>query len=107
MAVKFDFKSLGEPFEANWPVRPSVPLDGGEVEVREFMARFRLLGASDFEDINKTDKDGWETHRRFLVGLVGEELTPELKEQLINTQYVREALMAAYRQFASGIAVKN
>ncbi|MFD3263330.1 hypothetical protein [Phenylobacterium ferrooxidans] len=115
MAVKFDFKRLGQPFEADWPVRVNVPQDGGGVQAEDFTARFRLLTKDDFEAITqgeapgllKGDPDGYNTWRMCLVGLKDEHLTAELKEGLLSAPYVRQAIIAAYQQFSQGIAVKN
>lgn len=117
MAVKFDFKRLGQRFEADWPVSVNVPQDGGETEAQEFTARFALLTKEDFElipnkdgDVSgllKGDPDGHNTWRRCLVGVKGEELTPELVEGLLAAPYVRSAIVTAYQQFSQGIAVKN
>ena len=32
MSLKFDFKTLEQPFEADWPVLVPVPQDGGGVQ---------------------------------------------------------------------------
>lgn len=115
MAVKFDFKTLGQPFEADWPVRVNVPQDGGGVQVEEFTARFRILTKEDFEVIAqgaaprliKGDPDGYNTWRMCLVGLKDEELTSELMEAMMAAPYARQAIITAYQQFSQGIAVKN
>ncbi len=110
MAAKFNFKSLGEPFEADWPVSVPVPQDGGEVETQTFTARFRLLSKEDLEDAVANAKDAFEIQRRVWVGFGKDEtmtLTQELFDQGMATPYFRVALMEAYQRFSQGIASKN
>lgn len=110
MAVKFDFGRLDQPFEADWPVTVSVPQDGGLVAEETFIARFRLFRSGAATDIVQTDPDGRELWRRFWVGFgAGEEteFTPELFAAMVDTPYVRSALLKAYQGFANGIAAKN
>lgn len=110
MAVKFDFASLDNPFEADWPVRVPVPMDDGKVEEQVFSARFRLLRGPEQEAAVKEDKDGNELLRRFFVGFgktEARQLTPELFLQMVTTPYVRNALLGAWTKFCAGIPEKN
>lgn len=110
MGEKFNFKRLGEPFEADWPVVVSVPQDGGTTINEEFTARFRLIPDTEMPAIIAADKDGKEVYRRCWVGFgkeTNQEFTPEIFDQVLSVAYTRDALMAAYRKFAGGIAVKN
>lgn len=110
MNPKFNFKRLGETFEADWPVVVSVPQDGGTVTKEEFMARFRLITDADLAEITKDDKDGKALYRAFWVGFgkgTDEEFTPELMEHVLSANYARGALFTAYQLFAQGIAAKN
>ncbi len=113
MGPQFNFKSLGEPFEADWPVAVSVPQDGGTAEKQEFTARFRLVRQEELTEIlAEAGKDELDVYRKFFVGFgkptsEAEELTDEVFNQLVTTPFTREALLAAYRKFAQGIAVKN
>lgn len=109
MTAKFDFGSLEQPFEANWPVRVPVPQDGGTVEAQEFIARFRLLTA-DEEEAAKQSEDPDAFHKAFWVGLGGEdkdEFTPELVARMLARPYIRRALMTAYFECVSGSPAKN
>lgn len=111
MAVKFDFKGLGEVFEANWPVSISVPLDGGEVEVQTFTARFRLLDQATAEALmTNEDPDGYITS--FFVDLPAEDLPDGMtfeavRSLMLHRPYIRIGLIHAYSGFQAGIAVKN
>lgn len=110
MTVKFDFKSLGQPFEADWPVTVNVPKDGGGVDAQEFMARFRQIGDEELKEIREGDKDGLEVYRRFFVGLgpdAGAEWSHTLRDQMLATPHVRLALFKAFQGFNNGVAVKN
>lgn len=109
MTAKFDFGSLGRPFEANWPVRVPVPQDGGVVETQEFLARFRLLSEEEMEAV-KASEDPDAFQMAFWIGLAGEdkdEFTPELVKAALGRIYVRQALLKAYYDFAAGIPAKN
>ncbi|MFN3513461.1 MAG: hypothetical protein ACK41C_10470 [Phenylobacterium sp.] len=110
MAVKFNFQSLDQAVEADWPVSVNVPTDGGKVEVQTFTARFKLLQQAEIEAAIAEAKDAYELARRFFVGFgKGEEttLTEDLFVKMMGTPYVREAIQAAYRNFTHGVAVKN
>lgn len=109
MTAKFDFGSLEQPFEANWPVRVPVPQDGGTVEVQEFIARFRLL-TKEQEEAAKQSEDPDAFFKAFWVGLGGEdkdEFTPALIDRMLSRVYVRRALMRTYIDFCAGEPAKN
>lgn len=135
MAQKFNFKRLDEPFEADWPVKVSVPQDGGKTIIEQFAARFRidrgeatavpeeLPSAPEAEEvvegeekleafrrqIRETSIREW---RRWFVGFGAPtkddtDLTDEVLWNMITTPYVRVAIQAAYKDFAEGVAAKN
>jgi hypothetical protein len=109
MTAKFDFGSLGQPFEATWPVRVPVPQDGGTVVTQEFLARFRLL-SSEQEAEAKASEDPDAFHRAFWIGLAGEDaaaFSPELAASMLARPYIRRALLNAYFEFVSGTPAKN
>jgi len=110
MSTKFDFKTLGQPFEADWPVKVPVPQDGGTVQEQTFMARFVLLSGEDIKKVMEVAEDDTAYIRRFFIGLAkseGAELTDELLGQMLNTPFVRKAIFDAWQGFQRGIAAKN
>lgn len=113
MSAKFDFKTLETGFEADWPVKVSLPVDGGGVEVQTFMARFRSPTPADtkaadaIEDIAQRLKF---TLQSCLVGLAKSEdqtLTPDLFEAMWASTPVMKALVAAFGEFRTGSPAKN
>lgn len=127
MGAKFDFKTLGQPLEADWPVHVKVPVDGGKVEVRTFMARFREL-TDEEKDKEKAASEAAEAAlkadpsakperidpkdrlRRTFIGLgAGEDetLTDDLKEALLKEDRVYIALLTAWANFLNGVVEKN
>ncbi len=113
MSAKFDFKTLETGFAADWPVRVKVPQDGGKIEIQTFEARFVTKTKDEFAALiaEATEKDDENLLlRTVFVGLGKsemEEFTTELRDLMIGTQSVREALTAAYREFSGGIEAKN
>jgi hypothetical protein len=113
MAVKFNFKGLDEPFEADWPVSVQVPQDGGSVEEQTFMARLRLLSEEDLDLVRRGGPDGNDPNaftKAFWVGFGASEqeaFTPELRDLMLGRPYVRLALHQAYGAFSQGIVTKN
>ena len=109
MKAKFDFASLDQPFEADWPVTVNVPQDGGTVIEQTFMARFRLLDQKALDAITAdADKDAFLA--AFWIGFgPGEDtaFTPEIFSGCMQRQYVRAALVNAYYGFAAGAPAKN
>lgn len=111
MALKFDFKGLGEVFEADWPVTVPVPQDGGSVEDQIFTARFRLLDQETANGLmNGEDADAWINS--FFVGLPGEQIPEgstfeDVRKLMLARPYIRIALIKANSQFQAGISVKN
>lgn len=109
MKAKFDFASLDQPFEADWPVTVNVPQDGGTVIAQEFMARFRLLDQAALDAV-KASADGDAFPRAFWIGFgSGEDtvFTPELFHAVMQRQYTRAGLVAAYYEFVTGSPAKN
>lgn len=127
MGAKFDFKTLGQPLEADWPVHVKTPVDGGEVETRTFMARFRELTPEEraeekalseaAEAALKADAfakperiDPKDRMRKVFIGLgkgEDEKWSDELREELIGTQRVYIALLNAWAAFVTGVVEKN
>lgn len=113
MSAKFDFKTLETGFEADWPVKVNRPKDGGQVEVREFDARFRsptpaiTAEAEAIEDIGARLKF---TLKSCMIGLGKSEteaLTPELFEALWADTAAMRALVVAFGEFRTGSPAKN
>lgn len=126
MSAKFDFKSLDTGYEADWPVSVPVPIDGGTVEMRDFMARFRTLTKAEIEALEQAEKDrdadgegakalAWlETFKATIrLGFVGfgkgenETLTPELFDKLWGHPPTQGALIKAWRTFVQVSPAKN
>lgn len=111
MTAQFDFSALTRPFEADWPVSVNVPQDGGEVKAVTFMARFRLIKDKELKAV--IEAEGFtlqDLPRAFFVGFgkgVTQEFSPELREEMIATPWVRLGLQDAYQKFSQGIAAKN
>lgn len=108
MSVKFDFKTLGQPFERDWPVKVMVPQDGGGFEEQTFLARFRLLEPADFEESAAAKEDEEGLMRRFFVGLGdGVPLTDEMLGKMRAAPYVARAIFKAWNEFQTGAPAKN
>lgn len=109
MSVKFNFNTLDKGFQCAWPVLVPVPQDGGKVETQEFTAIFRSLTPAEDEAAKNasTDETPWAWLDARFVGLVDAELTPELRDQLMRTPYVRNAIINALSNFNQGIPAKN
>lgn len=108
--TKFDFGSVGRPFEADWPVKVSVPQDGGGVSEETFTARFRLLDDAEMATVEAHKEPAKELIRKALVGFgkdAGAEFSPELLEQMLARGFVRIAFNRAYGEFSMGVAAKN
>ncbi|HVY34998.1 MAG TPA: hypothetical protein VG960_11330 [Caulobacteraceae bacterium] len=110
MATKFKFESLGQPFEADWPVLVPTPVDGGKTVDEEFMVRWRRLPADQAQVIEAGPDGAREVIRQSLVKVYDDEkdvMTPELVEQLLGETRVRLAFFRSLNSFAMGAAVKN
>lgn len=114
MGAKFDFKSLGEPLEVDWPVVVQTPKDGGGFEPQTFSARFRILGKKEAEavvdQVREGPPDPFAWINSFWVGLGRDEaetLTAAMREEMLSRAYIREAILAAYRDCARGAPTKN
>ena len=108
--AKFDFTRLGKPFEADWPVVVPVPQNGGTTRDETFSARFRLLEGEEAQTAAKAADQARETLRRAFVGFgAGEaqEWSETVRDQLIETDFVRVGLARAYGAFSIGAAAKN
>lgn len=108
--MKFDFEALDHQIEADWPVKVSVPQDGGKVKVQEFSIRFRLLPDEELESLGNGVEAAKASLRLVIVGFgKGQdgELTEPLLEKMLSRAYVRSGLNTAYGEFALGIAPKN
>lgn len=129
MALQFDFKTLGQPFEVLWPVTVKEPMNGGEVRESEFTARFRVLSEEEIEaeataaeetrkeaiaraqgvKASEVPADPFARIRIFFVGLAPEhgELDEALFANLMARPFVRVAVFNAYHLCINGVAVKN
>lgn len=108
--MKFNFESLDSEIEFDWPVRVSVPLDGGKVQEQTFSIRFRLASDEALEALGSGVEGAKASLRHVIVGFGKAEeaqLTEELLEKMLDRAYVRSALNTAYGEFALGIAAKN
>lgn len=109
MSRKFNYKRLGEAFEADWPVEVSVPQDGGKASVETFMARFRMINQERMKEIVE-DPDPNAMLRAAFVGFgKGEEedFSEEIFAAMVGDPPTRAGLLSAYTKFSQGIAVKN
>lgn len=107
MTLKFDFKSLGQPFEADWPVTVQVPQDGGTVQEQTFDVRFRTLTKAELAQVETAEDSPTEKLRLALVDVKGETFSPELREDMLGTPYVFLGLLRAYTTFLLGQPAKN
>lgn len=110
MAQQFDFKTLGSPIEADWPVKINVPQDGGATQVQTLVARLRLLTEQQVKDFDAQPDAINSALKAAVVGFGAAEkttFTPELLEQMLAVPYVKRALNLAYGEFSNGISVKN
>ncbi|WP_333896283.1 hypothetical protein [Brevundimonas aurantiaca] len=108
MSLKFDFKTLEQPFEADWPVIVPVPQDGGGVQDQEMTVRFRTLTPEEIETVDKDKIDpGAAKLRLAIVDVRGETFSAELVEKLLARGYVYMALLKAHAKFVLGQPAKN
>ena len=108
--MKFNFSTVGQPFEADWPIKVQVPQDGGKVQEQTFHARFRMGSDEQLLKLGATIQDTKDVLREVFVGFgagTEETFTTELREQLLATYWTRVALNNAYLRFAQGVAEKN
>jgi hypothetical protein len=115
MSVKFDFSSLETGYEALWPVKASVPQDGGGFQEQTFVARLRHVTVDEINNaMTAAQADGTfgitTVPSLYFVGLGPDEKatwSPQLRDKMLSIRWVREALDRAYKNFASGGAEKN
>lgn len=114
MTVKFDFKTLDTGFAADWPVKVSVPVDGGAVETQTFMAQFRTPRPDERTELDAMTDINARLKRSLEIGFVGlgqgEETNltaAALLAKLWSAPNVQLALIRAYGEFQAGIAAKN
>lgn len=107
MTLKFDFKTLEQPFEADWPVTVSVPQDGGTVQEQTFDVRFRTLTPEETTNVDNSGDPAAAKLRLALVDVKGETFSPALIEKLLGVGFVQMALLRAYSKFILGASVKN
>lgn len=107
MSLKFDFKTLEQPFEADWPVIVPVPQDGGAVQEQEVTVRFRTLTPDENETVDKAADPGAAKLRLAIVDVRGETFSAELVEKLLGRGYVYMALLKGYAKFVLGQPAKN
>lgn len=113
MAVKFDFKTLGQPTVVDWPVTVFEPKDGGVVEKSTFMARFKVLTDTEQAELQeaaaKPGGDPYTWINAFFVGLgKGEEpLDDETRTLMLGLAWMRTPLVRAYLDCQAGSPAKN
>lgn len=109
--LKFDFTRLDKPFEADWPVRVSVPKDGGGFGTETFVARLRQVPPEQVDAaIASADFSIYSLPELYFVGLADEDgprFTPELRRAMVASPWVRKALESAYRDFTGQAASGN
>ena len=101
--------------KVKWPVRVQEPVDGGKTEESEFIGHFVLLDQKEYDKAMSDKLSDPEFIKKFLKGWEG--LTDEDStaipfnddniELLASLPYCRRALLTAYHEATSGIAVKN
>lgn len=108
--MDFDFGSMDQPFEADWPVDVSVPVEGGRVSKQRLTVRYRLIPDAELAELGD-GLDGQKTAlRRVVVGFSGRDapaFSEQLLEAMLDRAYVRNALTLGYAQFATGSPAKN
>ena len=105
---------LREPEQSlKWPVKVSVPRDGGGVNEYEFTGHFRVLLQQELEQVQHNDEKlinavlvGWEKN------LCDENDEPvpfdeKARARLAAIPYVKLAIIAAYWELSAGRASKN
>lgn len=113
MTIKFDFKTLETGFEADWPVQVGVPVDGGKIETREFMARFRTPKKAETEAAEKIEDQAEKLKFIVKTGFIGlgagetDTLTPDMFEQMWASSNVQVALIRAFGTFRTASPAKN
>ncbi|MGB0919877.1 MAG: hypothetical protein ACPG06_07860 [Alphaproteobacteria bacterium] len=132
MAKLFVLPTAQRPFEINWPVEFTVPEDGGGAAPQTIMARFRVLPHSEvsrllgFDLLQRAEETPNPLSQKAFTGpvdllqavLVGAEgladpagnplpFSDEVRDQMIDTPFLRNALIKAYRRCSEGAAEKN
>ena len=107
----FRIKTTIEPVK--WPVWVPIPVDGGTVRRRKFVATFQRFKQSELDELGKLE--GRKFLDKILVG--AEEIEDENHQpipfgpELLNTLYedslIRGAIVAAYWEMLRGIEAKN
>lgn len=105
------FRILNHNTPIVWPVKVSVPVDGGDAKVFEFNAHFRLLPLSEATE-QSADQ---EFLARVLVGWDGVqdeagnalEFSDEARTKLCDISYAKAGILAAYFECSAGSARKN
>lgn len=93
-----------------WPVTVQIPRDGGKTTKATFEAEFRLLDQDEFDRVYSEGGTDRDLLARVLVGWsgvqddAGGEMTfsDEARATLAAIPYVRQALVTAYLQCATG-----
>ena len=109
--MKFEFAKLDAAIEADWPVKISVPQDGGGVEVQNLTVRFLMVDEAELSKLGDGLEGSKASLRKVVVGFGRDETTPftsELLDKMLTRPFVRLALNNAYRDFCLGqVAEKN
>jgi hypothetical protein len=107
----FKLQSLETPIR--WPVRVSIPRDGGVASKVTFHASFRVLPQDRLDELaSASDADWAEAIVAGWDGVADEdgatiEFSPEALARMVQIVYVREAIRLAYFDCMNGRAVKN
>jgi len=95
-----------------WPVKVSVPQDGGKVRTMDARVEFEHLPQAEFDEIYAGGGNDAELMQRVVKGWPagqfldekGEEIafSPETLDRLMQISYVRVAFVSAYLQIIQG-----
>ena len=105
---------LREPSQSlKWPVKVSIPQDGGGVRTYQFTGHFKVLIQQELEQVVEDDA-------RFIDAMLvgwGDDLCDEnneplpyadaTREKLAAITYIKNAIITAYWELAAGRAAKN
>ncbi len=98
-----------------WPVKVSVPQDGGTFITQKFTGIIKLLDSEEFDRATEADDKDAALCKAALVGWEGVQnddgteaaFSPELMEALCKVPYFRRPVIAAYSEAVQGGAIKN
>ena len=101
--------------KVKWPVRVHEPIDGGKTKEHEFEVTYGLLTQAEYDKAMQDKLPDHEFIKKILRGwsALTDEGGNEIPfndaniELLASIPYIRRALISAYHEAVSGIAVKN